>query len=1047
MSTRDLTAGGLELPTGIVTFALTDVVGSSRLWEKDPERAKRAITAHRRLIDDLVARRGGARPQEQGEGDSTLSAFGRAQDACAFALDIQDALRTHPDTQGIAIRVAIHTGEAQLMDARNYLAAPINRCGRLRGLAHPGQILLSRTTWELVTGALSDGVETKDLGMHRLKDLTQPEHVFQLQRSGSAQQFPPLSSLDAFTNNLPVQLTSFVGRDKEVHELTDLISSNRLVTLSGSGGCGKTRLSLQVAADVVTQFSDGVWFVELTSVTDPTQVAAEVANALLLQPGLMQTRLETVKAFLKERTILIVLDNCEHLIEACAELSEILLMECPGVSLVATSREPLGVPGEVVWRVPSLSSPPEGPMDSTDSLLQFGAPRLFMDRAIQVRSDFTIDDSTATSVCEICRRLDGIPLAIELAAARSRLMAPQEILTALEDTFRLLRGRSRTQLARQTTLEASVQWSYSLLTEPEQVLLDRLAVFWGFTLEDVEAVCGFDPLDKRDILDLLESLIDKSLVQVEDTASTGRYRLLETIRQFAARELHSRKETDRLRVRHARFFLESLARERSRLEVGDDETIARFEIDFDNIRSAVEWAVGAKKPSLIAEASWSLALAATGTGRMADVKSWIEQALQGDVLDPPTRADSLLGLGLVLQHRLEIFDAAPVLEEALGIYRELNDQVGIARAAAVLGFCQLNLDRATAVGLLDAALESSRATSDQWTQMQARLYLGWNGMETDLVQGRAHLTEALRLGGRRAQWRHASSLALGFLAWVSNAQGYWQQGCELAEQALSRFGSRRGGLAFDIALTVRGDARLHLGRLDEARQDLEQASRSCEESQNVATYPYTLWVVAELELQSGNLEAARSAAEQAVALAIMPMPAVQAQVELARVLLASDDRQAAHACLDPAVPLAASHGLQWVLALAVCAKGHLTLGEGEISAAEGHFSDALRIFHEARSISGAVECFEALGEIAGCLANWADAARLISCAQALRDETGFLLPGKDPDIFDPLLERLKDNLGDDFDRIWAEGVALGFDDGVEYATGAAANANVRLQDG
>ena len=461
MDWSDLGVSGL-LPTGTVTLLLADVEGSTRLWETQAEVMTAAIARLNQVVSDVVAAHDGVRPVEQGEGDSFVAAFARASDALAAALELQRA-----PLAPIRLRIGVHTGEVQLRDEGNYAGPTINRTARLRDLGHGGQTVLSGVTEALVVDRLPADAWLTDLGTHPLRDLPRPERVVQLCHPDLVNEFPPLRTPKAVAaSNLPVQLTSFLGRDAQLTQLRELLAGNRVVTLTGAGGVGETRLAIQVAAAMADEFGDGVWYVDLAPITDPELVPVAVARALGLpdQPG--RSTMDTLTRFVADRQMLVVLDNCEHLLDACAELVVVLLGSAPRLTLLATSREAIGVAGEVSWRVPSLSLADE-------------ALALFADRARHARPDFTLTDDNAVAVGEICARLDGVPLAIELAAARVRALSLAEILDSLHDRFRLLTGGSRTAVRRQQTLRASVDWSHALLTEPERVLFRRLAVFWA----------------------------------------------------------------------------------------------------------------------------------------------------------------------------------------------------------------------------------------------------------------------------------------------------------------------------------------------------------------------------------------------------------------------------------------------------------------------------------------------------------------------------------------------------------------------------------------
>jgi class 3 adenylate cyclase len=489
------------LPTGTVTFLFTDIEGSTRLWEQHPEAMEAALIRHDELAARIIQQHEGSLVKHRGEGDSLFAVFARAADAVAAALTLQQVLRAepwpategHPEGMPLQVRVALHTGDAAFRDG-DYFGAAVNRCARLRAVAHGGQILLSSATQELVRDALPEEIRFQDLGEHRLRDLARPERVFQLLHPDLPADFPPLSSLNTLPNNLPQQVTSFIGREKEMAEVRRLLSTTRLLTLTGSGGTGKTRVSLQVAADLLEGDGDGVWLVELAPLADPSLVSQAVATALGVREEPGKPLSQTLVEFLKPKRLLLLLDNCEHLLSACAELAGLILRSCPGVQILATSREGLNIPGETTYRLPSLSLPDPRQLPSTvESVSQYEAVRLFIDRATAAVPAFAVTNQNAPAVAQLCVRLDGIPLAIELAAARVKAMSVEQINGRIADMFRLLTGGSRTALPRQQTLRAAIDWSYDLLSEKEKILLRRLSVFaGGWALEAAEQVCA-DP--------------------------------------------------------------------------------------------------------------------------------------------------------------------------------------------------------------------------------------------------------------------------------------------------------------------------------------------------------------------------------------------------------------------------------------------------------------------------------------------------------------------------------------------------------------------------
>lgn len=585
-------APGFALPTGTVTFLLTDVEGSSRRWDQAPEAMATAVARHYEILDDVVAFVGGVRPVEQGEGDSVVAAFARASDAVAAAVEAQRRLLSErwPEGADLHVRMAVHTGEAQLRDEGNYFGQTVIRCARLRAIGHGDQVLLSDATTGLVVDRLPEGVSVTDLGLHRLKDLGRPERVWQVVHPDLPSNHPPLRSLDAHRHNLPVQLTPLVGREDDVVALRGLVGEERLVTLTGSGGVGKTRLALALAAEVLDRFSGGVWFVELAGVAAGAAVASAVLAALGGQqaPGL--STVEQLIATLPNDPTLLVLDNCEHVVEPCAELVTALLSHHVAVSVLSTSREPLGVAGEVIWRVRSLSTPPVETSLAVPALTQYEAVRLFIDRARRARPTFVVAEANAPAIAQICHRLDGIPLALELAAARCRQMSAEQIAVELDDRFHLLTGGARTVLPRQQTLAASVGWSHDRLDEIEQVVFRRLGVFAGtFPMQAAEAVSSaLGDLDPAAVFDAVSRLVDKSLVALEEQPGGEQlYRLLETLRVYALDQARAAGELAILRDAHVAFWLDWLEAQEPVLHT--DRVIERVELFHDSLAAALDW--------------------------------------------------------------------------------------------------------------------------------------------------------------------------------------------------------------------------------------------------------------------------------------------------------------------------------------------------------------------------------------------------------------------------------------------------------------------------
>jgi predicted ATPase/class 3 adenylate cyclase len=562
----------VNFPLGTVTLLFTDIEGSTQLWEQFPAAMQAALARHDVLLRDAIETGGGTVIRTTGDGLHAV--FSRVSDSVEAALICQQALAGEAWTDlphPLRVRISLHTGEAEFR-AGDYYGSTPNRTARLMSVAAGGQTLLSAATAELVRDQLPKGATLIDLGEHRLKDLTRPEHIFQLAHPTLPDEFPPIKSIDAFPNNLPIQLTSFVGRQKEIAEITALLETARLVTLTGSGGTGKTRLALEIGAQELDSYTHGVWLLELAPLVDPAQILPALAQTIGVQEFPPVPLSVSLIDYLRDKQLLLLLDNCEHLIEACARLADDLLHQCAGLKILASSREALGIAGEISYHTPSLAD--------SESI------RLFVERAQAAHPKFTLTDSNASSVAQICSRLDGIPLAIELAAARTKLLSPEQIASRLDDRFRLLVGGSRTALPRQQTLRALIDWSYDLLSSEEQQLLRMASVFaGGWTLEAIEAVA-----DDPDVFEHLEQLVNKSLVIIEDREFEMRFFMLETIRQYAREKLFDTNQGWAARDRHFAYF-DDLS-ERIWFASRNDDMLAwrdTADDEIENLRAALEW--------------------------------------------------------------------------------------------------------------------------------------------------------------------------------------------------------------------------------------------------------------------------------------------------------------------------------------------------------------------------------------------------------------------------------------------------------------------------
>jgi predicted ATPase/class 3 adenylate cyclase len=782
-----------SLPTGTITFLFTDIEGSTQLWEKHPDAMRLALARHDHFIRAAIETNRGY--VFKTVGDAFCAAFTTAADAVDAAIAAQQSLRTlQPSAVASAsqlslkVRIGLHTGAAEVRD-NDYFGPALNRVARLLAVGHGGQVLLSQTTRDLVGDELPPDVSLIDLGSHRLRDLQRPERVFQLLHPDLPADFPPLKSLSILPHNLPQQVTSFVGRERELSEVRHLLDSTRLLTLTGPGGTGKTRLSLQVAADLLQGDGDGVWLVELAPLTDPALVPQAVASALSVREEPGRPLIETLVEYLMPKQLVLILDNCEHLVTACASLAETLMQACPRLRILASSREALGIPGETTYRLPSLQLPDVRHLPPVDTLTQFEAVRLFIDRATAAMPSFTVTPQNAPAVARVCHQLDGIPLAIELAAARVKVLPVEKIAERLDDRFRLLTGGSRTALPRQQTLRALIDWSYDLLSEPERALLRRLSVFaGGWTLEAAEAVCAGEEIEAWDVLDLLSRLVDKSLVVYEEHRAEARYRLMVTLRQYSRDRLLEAEEAEAVRERHWDWCVDLAEQgERELMGAAQTEWLERLEIEHDNFRAALHSALdsgGASAGLRLGGALWRFwhlrCHLREGRDRLEAIL-----AMPGAADRTPARAKALNGAGALAHDQGDFQRAAQLHEESLVIARECGDPEPMAYALLSLGHVALRQGSyEQCKALYEEALSLWRSLGNQsfiaallHNLGNAALYLG------QLDEAITFFEESLALKRRLGSQSSVAS-TLNNLGYLEIEQGNYERAAALLGESL-----------------------------------------------------------------------------------------------------------------------------------------------------------------------------------------------------------------------------------------------------------------------
>ncbi|MDB5026697.1 MAG: LuxR family transcriptional regulator, partial [Candidatus Eremiobacteraeota bacterium] len=737
------------LPTGSTFFMFTDIEGSTVRWDRDPDAMRDAVRHHDAIMRSAIEHCGGV--VFKTIGDAFCAVFWGAGDAVGAALAaIRDlAAADFSAVGGIRVRIALHVGTADERDS-DYFGPTLNRVARLLSIGHGAQILLSEAAAEAALPALPAGAELRDMGTHRLKDLTAPEHVFQLTAHDLAAEFPPLRSLNVSNNNLPQQVTSFVGRERDVAQIRAIVDAQRLVTLCGTGGVGKTRCALQVGAEMLERFADGVWFADLAPLSDGNRVASEVASIFNVQESASRPMLDTLVQQLAGKQLLLILDNCEHVIEACSKAAAALVRGCPGVRVLATSREPLNIRGEIVHPLPSLSVPRAMKGLTAHGALEYGAVALFDIRARAVNPRFAVTDDNAGIVAEICRRLDGIPLAIELAAARIKSMSVRDLAARLHERFRLLTGGDRSALPRQQTMRALIDWSYDTLAEDDRAVFRALSVFaGGFRGGTAVAVGSSEKLDEYAVIDSLASLVEKSMVVMEPSDDDSRYRLLESTRAYAREKAIEHGELHDAALRHARAYAD-LA-ELHELEY--DTAILRawnadVDFDIDNVRAAVAWSFGDEGDVLAGQR-----LAAT-LGRIllsvaaAEARRWVKAAL--DRVGPETPSLTVARLKLAdatLASVLNQFKAAlAAAQAALTLFDELGDRRGSADAKRFAGRSMVRMGRvADGEALLRASLDTHASLGTRRIGGTLRDLAVARSLESDLAGARGLFARALEV--------------------------------------------------------------------------------------------------------------------------------------------------------------------------------------------------------------------------------------------------------------------------------------------------------------
>ena len=1066
-----------RLPGGTVTFVFTDIEGSTRLLRRIGGRYAGVLERHRDLLRGAVASHGGV--EVDCEGDGLFFAFAGAKSAIAACITGQRALLIEPWPSDVAVRVrmGLHTGEATPLNGR-YVALAVHQAARVASAAHGGQVLVSDATAAAVTEALPAS-SMQQLGAYRLKDFDTPVMLFQACHPDLPRDFPPPRASAVEVHNLPASLSSFIGRERETSEVEELLVVGRLVTLTGAGGCGKTRLALEVAARKLELFADGVWFVNLAPLSDPQLVGQTVIHALGAREEPGRSVFDTLEGFVAHRELLIVVDNCEHLIQACAVLVEHLLRAGPGVRILATSRESLGLPGERIWRVPSLSLPDQG--GSLDVVMASESARLFLERARAVRADLVVSDEDMAVLAEIVSRLDGIPLALELAAARADMLSLTQIATRLDDRFGLLSRGPRTAQPRQQTLAGAIDWSYGLLSDLERAVFRRLSIFaGGFSLEAAEAVTTAPGLDPGDILDLVANLAAKSLVVVTGQGNSQRYRLLETIRAYAADKASGTGEQAELRDRHLAWFLDLAELAEPQLAgPGRGRLMRSLEADQENFRRALDHSVETGAVDRGLRLAAALAPFWTSHGNWKEACGYFEELLQLASDDVPHLGKALVAAGNMFLLRGDYDRSEALLEGAHTWARAARDVGILAQSLSGLGYIAFRRSRQDeAEALWAEALDASRKAGDsrvaatvlrslaisagargdqqrcadlleeglalasKGRDEQLRRLLLSSAAEMNLWMGRYALArdqyaEALQLADEIGDQSGRASL-LADLGWIGFLRGEYDEARTCAAEAVSAAAAADNKRVWAGGLRLMGELSACQGAYQEAHQLLDRSLELARQLAAPAEIAGVLCSQACLALDQTSFDEAGRLVEELLALKPLMHTMRRAthcwvQGEVAR---AKGDMEQAQAHYQTDLTESEASPSPRIQALALRGLADVAIAESDLSRAAALNARSLALRAQIEDSLGIANSLEGVAAAAIAADGHQRAARLLGAAQRLRATLGAAASPREERELSPIRTAIADKLGTDLaERELSAGQQLTTAEAIDLALG------------
>jgi len=1031
----------ITIPSGTVTFLFTDIEGSTKLAQQYPDAMPALLARHHDMLNRSIQTHNGY--VFQVVGDSFAAAFHNAGDALNAALDAQRYLHNEAWSPApIKVRMGIHTGAAQLNEERQYSGyTTLALTQRIMSAGHGGQVLVSHATQQLIRAGLPNGSTLRDMGEHRLKDLIHPENLYQLVVPNLPVDFPPLKTLNAYRHNLPTQLTSFIGRENEIDGIKKLIAEHRVVTLTGSGGAGKTRLSLQVGAECLEQFTNGVWFVELAALTDPALIISAVMSAIGLHEK--DSDIKTLTSHIGNQSQLLILDNCEHFIEDCARLVESLIQLCPKLHVLASSREAFGIAGEQPYRVPSLAFPDPRHLPPLDEITKCECVQLFIERVKTYDPSFLLTERNASSVAQICSRLDGIPLAIELAAARVKVMSVEQLASRLGDVFNLLTSGSRTALPRQQTLRALIEWSYDLLSDSEKSLFRRLAAFsGGWSLDAAEAICSVE--GGAAVLDDLARLVDKSLVNKEELDGEVRFHMLETIRQYAEFKMFASEEVDEVKNRHRDWFMQLAETAEPKLRTGEQlPWLNQLEMEHDNLRAAIKWSIEQKHVEQALRIPSALAYFWEIHGHGEEGRNWLDEVLKLETQSnerkyPYAWATAVSGHFSLSAYMPDIKQYQPHMEEALDIFRRHKDSFRVGRVLYHLAYIpHFAGDLETAKSTYQAGFDSYQTVNDQWGMGEcvhciAHIEATQGNMEKSHALYDQSL-EALKPIGDRFSLFHP----VGDTAIIALNKGELNTAKMILEESIQAFEKLKNRAWISISIQRMAEILIEQGEYENARNILQRNLEAVKEMNDLNKISWNTYLMGKVDLVEGKLSAARQKFNDAMVFDDAPEIADTADGQyyigwVKATLGLVDCYEGNFARGKESIELGikkvrekyapdAAHFLTY--------RSHALWLEKDLQGAAQSYRDTIKELQGNYFFIRIPESLEGLGKIAVSQNDFERAARLFGAAEAMREKMGTPIPPIQHGDYEAHVRSLETA----FALSWSRGRAMTIDEAIALA--------------